>query len=157
MKNAATLATVPPRMPRVEGPAPPSLDIATLEARPHEELLAVGLEHGIENPEGLARQDLLYRILHDQAERQGTIFSGGVLSVVDDGFGFLRGDRLCPGPNDVYVSQSQIRRFELRNGDYVTGRSASRRTPRSTTGCSASRPSTASTPIPPGAAPTSRN
>ena len=108
-------------MPRVEGPAPPSLDIATLEARPHEELLAVGLEHGIENPEGLARQDLLYRILHDQAERQGTIFSGGVLSVVDDGFGFLRGDRLVPGPNDVYVSQSQIRRFALRNGDYVTG------------------------------------
>ncbi len=78
-------------------------------------------EYGIENPEGFPRQDLLYRILQDQAERQGTIFSGGVLSVVDDGFGFLRGDRLVPGPNDVYVSQSQIRRFALRNGDYVTG------------------------------------
>ena len=61
------------------------------------------------------------RILHDQAERQGTIYSGGVLSVVDDGFGFLRGERLVPGPNDVYVSQSQVRRFALRNGDYVTG------------------------------------
>ena len=92
-----------------------------LEAKPREELLAVAAEHGIENAEGLPRQDLLYHILHEQAERQGTIFSGGVLSVVDDGFGFLRGDRLVPGPNDVYVSQSQIRRFALRNGDYVTG------------------------------------
>ena len=109
------------RAPRVEGPAPPSLNIAELEAKPREALLEVAVEHGIDNPEGYARQDLLYRILHDQAERQGTIFSGGVLSVVDDGFGFLRGDRLVPGPNDVYVSQSQIRRFALRNGDYVTG------------------------------------
>ena len=109
------------RFPRVEGPAPPSLDIAVLEAKPREELLAVAAEHGIENAEGLPRQDLLYHILHEQAERQGTIFSGGVLTVVDDGFGFLRGDRLVPGPNDVYVSQSQIRRFALRNGDYVTG------------------------------------
>ena len=78
-------------------------------------------EYGIENAEGLQRQELLYRVLQGQAERQGTILSGGVLSVVDDGFGFLRGDRLVPGPNDVYVSQSQIRRFALRNGDYVTG------------------------------------
>ena len=109
------------RIPRNEGPAPPSLDIAVLEAKTREELDAVGAEHGIENPEGLQRQDLLYRILRDQAERQGTIFSGGVLSVVDDGFGFLRGERLVPGPNDVYVSQSQVRRFALRNGDYVTG------------------------------------
>ena len=78
-------------------------------------------EYSIENAEGLQRQELLYRVLQGQAERQGTILSGGVLSVVDDGFGFLRGDRLVPGPNDVYVSQSQIRRFALRNGDYVTG------------------------------------
>ena len=78
-------------------------------------------EYSIENAEDLQRQELLYRVLQGQAERQGTILSGGVLSVVDDGFGFLRGDRLVPGPNDVYVSQSQIRRFALRNGDYVTG------------------------------------
>ena len=75
----------------------------------------------MESPDGLPRHDLMYRILRAQAERQGTIYSGGVLSVVDDGFGFLRGERLVPGPNDVYVSQSQIRRFALRNGDYVTG------------------------------------
>ena len=110
-----------PRLPRPEGPAPPSLNIAVLEAKPREELVAMAAEHGIEHPDGLDRQDLLYRILQDQAERQGTIYAGGVLSVVDDGFGFLRGERLVPGPNDVYVSQTQIRRFALRNGDYVTG------------------------------------
>ncbi len=109
------------RGPRNDGPAPPSLDIGELEARPHEELIALANEYEIENPEGLNKQDLLYRILRDQAQRQGTIYSGGVLAVVDDGFGFLRGERLTPGPNDVYVSQSQIRRFGLRNGDYVAG------------------------------------
>ena len=63
----------------------------------------------------------MFRILQDQAERNGNIFSGGVLTIVDDGFGFLRGERLLPGANDVYVSQSQVRRFGLRGGDYVTG------------------------------------
>ncbi|MDA1061762.1 MAG: transcription termination factor Rho [Chloroflexi bacterium] len=109
------------RASRGDGPAPPSLDIGELENRPREQLLALANEYQIVDPEGLPKQDLLYRILREQAERQGTIFSGGVLALVDDGFGFLRGERLVPGPNDVYVSQSQIRRFALRNGDYVTG------------------------------------
>ena len=107
--------------PVPDGPPPPSLDIAELEARSQEQLAALAAELGIENPDAWSRQDLLFRILRSQAERQGTIYSGGVLAVVDDGFGFLRGERLVPGPNDVYVSQSQIRRFGLRNGDYVTG------------------------------------
>ena len=109
------------RQPRYDGPPPPSLDIAELESRTQEQLLELAVEHEIEDPGSYTKQDLLFRILHDQAERQGTIYSGGVLSVVDDGFGFLRGERLVPGPNDVYVSQSQVRRFALRNGDYVTG------------------------------------
>ena len=109
------------RPPRNDGPAPPSLDIGELEKRTDEQLIEVAVEHGIENPDSYTKQDLLYRILRDQAERQGTIYSGGVLSIVDDGFGFLRGERLVPGPNDVYVSQSQVRRFALRSGDYVTG------------------------------------
>ncbi len=54
-------------------------------------------------------------------ERESAIFTGGILDIVDDGYGFLRGESLLPGPNDVYVSQSQIRRFGLRTGDYVTG------------------------------------
>ena len=64
---------------------------------------------------------MIYRILQKQALKNGSIFSGGILNVVDDGFGFLRGERLRPGPNDVYVSQSQVRRFGLRSGDYVSG------------------------------------
>ena len=54
-------------------------------------------------------------------ERENAIFTGGILEIVDDGYGFLRGESLLPGTNDVYVSQSQIRRFGLRTGDYVTG------------------------------------
>ena len=55
------------------------------------------------------------------AERESAIRTGGILEIVDDGYGFLRGESLLPGSNDVYVSQSQIRRFGLRTGDYVTG------------------------------------
>ena len=55
------------------------------------------------------------------AEREAVIRTGGILEIVDDGYGFLRGESLLPGSNDVYVSQSQIRRFGLRTGDYVTG------------------------------------
>jgi transcription termination factor Rho len=54
-------------------------------------------------------------------ERENALFTGGILEIVDDGYGFLRGESLLPGSNDVYVSQSQIRRFGLRTGDYVTG------------------------------------
>jgi transcription termination factor Rho len=56
-----------------------------------------------------------------QAERDSALTTGGILEIVDDGYGFLRGESLLPGQNDVYVSQSQIRRFGLRTGDYVTG------------------------------------
>ncbi|HZP55992.1 MAG TPA: transcription termination factor Rho [Dehalococcoidia bacterium] len=56
-----------------------------------------------------------------EQERENALFTGGILEIVDDGYGFLRGESLLPGPNDVYVSQSQIRRFGLRTGDYVTG------------------------------------
>ena len=100
---------------------PPALNIADLENRSRSELIEYATEREIDNAGGLTTQELMFRILQDQAERRGNIFSGGVLTVVDDGFGFLRGERLLPGRNDVYVSQSQIRRFGLRSGDYVTG------------------------------------
>jgi transcription termination factor Rho len=74
--------------------------------------------HGIT---GLRKQDLIFRLLQAQTEQQGNIFSGGILDIVDDGYGFLRQERYLPGPHDVYVSQSQIRRFGLRTGDMVTG------------------------------------
>jgi transcription termination factor Rho len=84
-------------------------------------ILDVAESFEVDNAGGMPRHELIYRILQRQAQRNGTIYSGGVINIVDDGFGFLRGEALRPGPNDVYVSQSQIRRFGLRPGDYVTG------------------------------------
>ena len=104
-----------------DGSQPSSLNIADLEKQTRDELVEFAESQSIENAGGLSGQELIFRILQEQAERRGNIFSGGVLTIVDDGFGFLRGERFLPGPNDVYVSQSQIRRFGLRPGDYVTG------------------------------------
>jgi transcription termination factor Rho len=69
----------------------------------------------------LKKHDLIFRLLRAQAEQQGYIFGGGVLEIIQEGIGFLRSDHLLPGPEDVYVSQSQIRRFGLRTGDMVIG------------------------------------
>jgi transcription termination factor Rho len=69
----------------------------------------------------LKKQDLILRLLQKNAEDQGYIFGGGVLEIMGDGMSFLRSAHLLPGPDDVYVSQSQIRRFSLRTGDMVIG------------------------------------
>jgi transcription termination factor Rho len=69
----------------------------------------------------LKKTDLIMRLLRASAEQQGFIFGGGILEIVQDGIGFLRSDHLLPGPDDVYVSQSQIRRFGLRTGDFIVG------------------------------------
>jgi transcription termination factor Rho len=69
----------------------------------------------------LKKQDLIFKLIQAQTEQAGNIFSAGFLDIVSDGFGFLRGERMLPGPDDVYVSQSQIRRFGLRTGDRVSG------------------------------------
>jgi transcription termination factor Rho len=69
----------------------------------------------------LRKQDLAFRILQAQTEQQGNIFRKGVLDIMEDGFGFLRLTGYLPGQTDIYVSQSQIRRFGLRTGDEVVG------------------------------------
>jgi transcription termination factor Rho len=69
----------------------------------------------------LKKEDLILRLLRAKAEQQGYSFGGGVLDIMEDGIGFLRADHYLPGPEDVYVSQSQIRRFGLRTGDMVVG------------------------------------
>src|SRR3972149_9257271 len=97
------------------------VNIAELETKTREDLMELARELGISGFSALRKQDLIYRLLQAQAEKEGNIFSGGVLETVEDGDGFLRGESLLPGLNDVYVSQSQIRRFGLRTGDYVTG------------------------------------
>ncbi len=99
----------------------PTLNMIELETKTRDELLDVAREMGLQGATALRKQDLIFRLLQTQAEREGNIFTGGILEIVDDGYGFLRGESLLPGATDVYVSQSQIRRFGLRTGDYVTG------------------------------------
>ncbi|GAF94820.1 unnamed protein product, partial [marine sediment metagenome] len=97
------------------------MNLADLEAKTREELMDVAKDLGISGHTALKKQDLVFRILQARAEQQGNLLAGGVLEIVEDGYGFLRGDGLRPGAGDVYVSQSQVRRFGLRTGDYVTG------------------------------------
>jgi transcription termination factor Rho len=108
-------------MPDID-PSIPVLNMADLDQRSRDDLIALAeREFQLDSVAGMPKPELIFRILEAQAERRGTIFSGGVLTLADDGFGFLRSQRMLPGPNDVYVSQSQVRRFGLRAGDYVTG------------------------------------
>jgi transcription termination factor Rho len=97
------------------------VNIAELETKTREELASLARELGVSGTSTLRKQELVFRLLQAQTEQQGQIVSGGVLDIVDEGYGFLRGETFLPGLNDVYVSQSQIRRFGLRTGDYVTG------------------------------------
>jgi len=78
---------------------------------------------GVQGAAGLRKQELIFKILQTQAEKSGLIFSEGVLECLPDGFGFLRAPEYnyLPGPDDVYVSPSQIRRFDLRTGDTISG------------------------------------
>jgi len=98
-----------------------SISITELEAKTREELLEIAKELGISGFTALKKRDLVLRLLQASAELQGNLFGGGVLEIMDEGYGFLRQDNLRPGASDVYVSQSQIRRFGLRTGDAITG------------------------------------
>jgi transcription termination factor Rho len=100
---------------------PEKLNIAELEMMTLDALREMAAEQGISGISRLKKQDLVFRLLRAKAEEQGHIFGGGVLEIVQEGIGFLRSDHLLPGPDDVYVSQSQIRRFGLRTGDTVIG------------------------------------
>ncbi|MDH7488534.1 MAG: transcription termination factor Rho [Anaerolineae bacterium] len=97
------------------------MNIAELEEKTLGELQEMAKSMGISGYSRLKKTDLVFRLLRANAEKQGLIFGGGVLEIVQEGIGFLRSDHLLPGPEDVYVSQSQIRRFGLRTGDFVIG------------------------------------
>ena len=100
-----------------------TLDIRILKEMKLPELTRVAKEHGIENATGMRKQDLIFSVLQVQTEKSGLIFSEGVLECLPDGFGFLRAPEYnyLPGPDDIYVSPSQIRRFDLHTGDTVSG------------------------------------
>ena len=97
------------------------MNMAELEAKTLEELRGLAKELEISGYSKLKKSDLILKILRANAEAQGYIFGGGVIEIVQDGIGFLRSVDLLPGPDDIYVSQSQIRRFGLRTGDMVIG------------------------------------
>ncbi len=99
------------------------LDIRTLKDMSISELTHAARDLEVENPAGMRKQDLIFKILQVQTEREGLIFGEGVLEILPDGYGFLRAPEYnyLPGPDDIYVSPSQIRRFNLRTGDTVSG------------------------------------
>ncbi|MDY6875473.1 MAG: transcription termination factor Rho [Chloroflexota bacterium] len=97
------------------------MDIANLETQTLAELRELAKEWEISRYSRLKKEDLILRLLQTKAERDGLQFGGGVLDIADESKGHLRRDHYKPGPKDVYVSQSQIRRFGLRTGDMVVG------------------------------------
>jgi transcription termination factor Rho len=99
----------------------PHLSVMDLEARTADELAEMARQFEIAGFARLPRTEQIVRLLRAQTEKDGQIFGDGILEIIEDGFGFLRGQRFLPGPDDIYVSQSQIRRFGLRTGDRVCG------------------------------------
>jgi transcription termination factor Rho len=99
------------------------LQLAELKAKSPTDLLAFAEQLDVENASSMRRQDMMFAILKELAEQETEIFGGGVLEVLQDGFGFLRSPEAnyLAGPDDIYVSPTQIRRFGLRTGDTVEG------------------------------------
>ncbi len=98
-------------------------NIDDLRSKPLEDLIAIADELKVEHPNELKRQDLLFEILKAQTNKGGFILFTGILEIMQDGYGFLRGTdtNFSDSVNDAYVSSTQIKRFALRNGDVVTG------------------------------------
>ncbi len=100
-----------------------TMHLKELKTKPISELTELAKSLGVESPGGLRRQELIFALLQAQTEANGQIYGEGVLETLPDGFGFLRAPdyNYLPGPDDIYVSPSQIRRFMLRTGDTVEG------------------------------------
>ncbi len=97
------------------------MQLAELESKTLQELQEMAREMSIENYSKFRKRELIFELLKVLAVKEGLIFSQGILEILPDGFGFLRVEGYSPGPEDIYVSASQIRRFNLRTGDLVSG------------------------------------
>jgi transcription termination factor Rho len=99
------------------------MNLVELKGKSIAELTAMADELKVEGVSGMRKQELIFAILQAQTEKNGMIFGEGVLEILPDGFGFLRAPdyNYLPGPDDIYVSPSQIRRFNIRTGDTVSG------------------------------------
>ncbi len=100
-----------------------NISISELKEKTIDELTTVAKTLNVDGASGMRKQDIIFAILQAQAEKTGNVFGEGVLEILPDGFGFLRSPdySYLPGPDDIYVSPSQIRRFILRTGDLVSG------------------------------------
>ncbi|WP_045216263.1 transcription termination factor Rho [Desulfonatronovibrio magnus] len=99
------------------------MNLSDLKTKSMHELMKLATEFEIENPSGLRKQELIFALLQACASQNGQVSGEGVLEILPDGFGFLRSPTysFMPGPDDIYVSPSQIRKFGLRTGDVVSG------------------------------------
>ena len=120
---AAQPDTAPVEAPKPTRRAADGLNIAELKEMSIAKLTQVAKDLSVTGATGMRKQDLIFQILKAQTEQSGFIFSEGVLEVLPDGFGFLRAPdyNYLPGPDDIYVSPSQIRKFDLQTGDTVSG------------------------------------
>ena len=107
-----------PGAPRAE-----EINLKVLKKKKIADLLKLAKELNVEGATGMRKQDLIFALLQAHTERNGMIYGEGVLEILPDGFGFLRAPdyNYLPGPDDIYVSPSQIRRFNLRTGDTISG------------------------------------
>src|SRR5213594_744283 len=112
-----------PKETSIEGNNQMSISLAELKEKNITDLAKIAKELGVTGAAGMRKQDLIFKILQTQAEKSGQIFSEGVLETLPDGFGFLRAPEYnyLPGPDDIYVSPSQIRKFDLHTGDTISG------------------------------------
>lgn len=99
----------------------PAIDISNLTSKTIGELYDIAEQSNIANYRRLRKQELIFRIVQSQTDRTGAIFARGVLDILPEGYGFLRVADYLPSPDDIYVSQTQIRRFDLWSGDHVYG------------------------------------
>ncbi len=99
------------------------MTIAELKEKNITELTRIARSLDLPGASGLRKQDLIFKILQAQSEKEGHIFAEGVLEILPDGYGFLRSPdyNYLPGPDDIYVSPSQIRKFDLKTGDTISG------------------------------------
>ena len=101
------------------------ITVGQLGGKTCDELESLAKEQKITGYSSLRKAELIFQILKSQAEREGNLFLSGILEIMPEGYGFLRQDNLLRSINDVYVSNSQIRRFNLRNGDQISGQARS--------------------------------
>src|ERR1700709_245408 len=108
---------------QAEKSATEALDIRAVKEINITQLTQIGKDLGVEGATGMRKQELIFKILQAQTEKSGLIFAEGVLECLPDGFGFLRAPEYnyLPGPDDIYVSPSQLRRFDLRTRDTSSG------------------------------------